>query len=150
MNLGQLLDADRRFDLESSGNVWSLLSPNAYGRMTDHSAVQALAFLKHSTEFRGSGHDWMTWMRTVEAIRVLMRKPPFGPGYKPPSAAEAIHTIGCYPWAPPVARLIAPRNQPRPEVLAGPTAGTRPMRASCAWSASSPRNSSPGVRTTPF
>lgn len=108
MTLGELLELDRVRDLSHY-----LLAAQA----------KELAFLYDIdkdlwTLGQGVQDGRFIWKIIIRSIRTLLKEPsrsshqtgglPF---------ITAIHAVGVFPWAPPVARQIAPLKQPRPRVI---------------------------------
>ena len=68
--------------------------------------------------FRGG---WVVWSDTVWAVRRLLRDPAYHQAWydleRPIELVHAIHLVGVFAWAPPIARQICPGRTPSTETI---------------------------------
>lgn len=106
MTIGDVLAADVVVDLTSRYPLGE--RDGAAGRWEAELVAGIGVLLESRDEAAADNASWACWVGVATAVRMLARHPP-GWWTRPRlPVAKAIHTVGVYRWAPPVARRIAP------------------------------------------
>ncbi len=108
MTIGDVLATDRVVDLAGDSETRSLI-PRVMIELKRLGPAAARVLEMRLTAKRDA-YAWSHWGEVVIAIRTLLRQPPSWPGWEPAPIVVAVHAIGCFRWAPPVARQIAPEK----------------------------------------
>src|SRR4051812_21392332 len=108
VTIGDVLAADRAVDLADASDARRQADRAAVGGKRLGAAGGRVLDMRDAAA--QEVFPWSHWEKVVIAVRTLLREPPKWHGWERLPVVQAIHDIGCFRWAPPVARQIAPRK----------------------------------------